>query len=59
MEKVSHVCHPVRINDFTEEKCLSLCIVHLCFVKDGANDEDTPCWVEIELNRAEAYVKRK
>ncbi|XP_046857357.1 unconventional myosin-IXa-like isoform X2 [Xenia sp. Carnegie-2017] len=58
VEKVSHVCHPVRINDVTEEKCLSLCIVHLCFVKDSANDEDTPCWVEIELSRAEAYLKQ-
>jgi hypothetical protein len=36
-----------------------MCVVHLCFVKNSVNDDDSPCWVEVVLTRAVQYVKRK
>ena len=43
----------------SEDRCLAMCAVHLCFIKNSKNDEGAPCWVEIILTQAMQYVKSK
>ena len=59
MERINYECHPARVGADTEDRCLAMCAVYLCFVRNSVNDDDTPCWVEIVLNQALDYVKRK
>ena len=59
IEKINYVCHPAKLALDSEDKCLAMCVVHLCFVKNSDSDDGAPCWVEVVLTRAVQYVKRK
>lgn len=58
VDKVNYECNPARVALDSQDRCLAMCVVHICFVKNSDCDETCPCWTEIVLTPAVDYVQK-
>ena len=50
---------PERLHSNTEPYLLMTCSVYISFVKDGHEDVETPCWIEIQHLKARRDAQGK
>lgn len=59
IERINYECNHARVGIDSQDRCLAMCVVQMCFVKNSDSDENSPCWVEIVSTQAVDYVHSK